>query len=193
MTPKQEAFVREYLIDLNATQAAIRAGYSAKTARTGYYVYLLVDARDGAIFYIGKGKRNRASAHVSAVRHGRESNGAKAARITDVLGSGSDVLEFILEGGLSETDALALERELIGALAECGLTNIAGGNISPQRALMDRIEHLASTVRPYAEWIALPDTVWTRAAERIWGSKRQFYDWYAGSIEKLSKYQEARL
>ncbi|TIN81228.1 terminase small subunit, partial [Mesorhizobium sp.] len=32
MTPKQEQFVREYLIDLNATQAAIRAGYSAKTA-----------------------------------------------------------------------------------------------------------------------------------------------------------------
>lgn len=32
MTPKQETFVREYLIDLNATQAAIRAGYSAKTA-----------------------------------------------------------------------------------------------------------------------------------------------------------------
>jgi phage terminase small subunit len=32
MTPKQEAFVREYLVDLNATQAAIRAGYSAKTA-----------------------------------------------------------------------------------------------------------------------------------------------------------------
>lgn len=32
MTPKQEAFVREYLLDLNATQAAIRAGYSAKTA-----------------------------------------------------------------------------------------------------------------------------------------------------------------
>lgn len=32
MTPKQAAFVREYLIDLNATQAAIRAGYSARTA-----------------------------------------------------------------------------------------------------------------------------------------------------------------
>lgn len=32
MTPKQDAFVREYLIDLNATQAAIRAGYSEKTA-----------------------------------------------------------------------------------------------------------------------------------------------------------------
>lgn len=32
MTPKQQRFVEEYLVDLNATQAAIRAGYSAKTA-----------------------------------------------------------------------------------------------------------------------------------------------------------------
>lgn len=32
LTPKQAAFVREYLIDLNATQAAIRAGYSQKNA-----------------------------------------------------------------------------------------------------------------------------------------------------------------
>lgn len=32
LTAKQAAFVAEYLIDLNATQAAIRAGYSAKTA-----------------------------------------------------------------------------------------------------------------------------------------------------------------
>lgn len=32
LTPKQARFVEEYLIDLNATQAATRAGYSAKTA-----------------------------------------------------------------------------------------------------------------------------------------------------------------
>lgn len=32
LTPKQERFVQEYLVDLNATQAAIRAGYSEKTA-----------------------------------------------------------------------------------------------------------------------------------------------------------------
>lgn len=34
MTPKQERFVEEYLVDLNATQAAIRAGYAASGART---------------------------------------------------------------------------------------------------------------------------------------------------------------
>lgn len=33
LTPKQAAFVREYLVDLNATQAAIRVGYSPKTAK----------------------------------------------------------------------------------------------------------------------------------------------------------------
>ncbi len=32
LTDKQQRFVKEYLIDLNATQAAIRAGYSEKTA-----------------------------------------------------------------------------------------------------------------------------------------------------------------
>lgn len=33
MTPKQAAFVSEYMLDHNGTQAAIRAGYSARTAR----------------------------------------------------------------------------------------------------------------------------------------------------------------
>lgn len=33
LTPKQQRFVDEYIIDLNATQACIRAGYSEKTAK----------------------------------------------------------------------------------------------------------------------------------------------------------------
>lgn len=37
LTPKQARFVKEYLLDMNATQAAIRAGYSEKTAHAiGY-------------------------------------------------------------------------------------------------------------------------------------------------------------
>jgi phage terminase small subunit len=32
LTDKQKRFVAEYLLDLNATQAATRAGYSEKTA-----------------------------------------------------------------------------------------------------------------------------------------------------------------
>lgn len=33
LTPKQQRFVEEYLVDFNATQAAIRAGYSERSAR----------------------------------------------------------------------------------------------------------------------------------------------------------------
>lgn len=33
LTDKQRRFIDEYLIDLNATQAAIRAGYSHRTAQ----------------------------------------------------------------------------------------------------------------------------------------------------------------
>lgn len=32
LTPKQQRFVEPFLLDLNATQAAIRAGYSERTA-----------------------------------------------------------------------------------------------------------------------------------------------------------------
>lgn len=34
LSPKRERFCREYLVDLNATQAAIRAGYSTNSARS---------------------------------------------------------------------------------------------------------------------------------------------------------------
>lgn len=37
LTPKQKCFVGEYLVDLSATQAAIRAGYSEKTAEQQGY------------------------------------------------------------------------------------------------------------------------------------------------------------
>ena len=58
MTPKQALFVQEYLIDLNATQAAIRAGYSAKTAKQiGQEVLTKLDIKkaiDDAISERGK-------------------------------------------------------------------------------------------------------------------------------------------
>lgn len=46
LTPKLVRFVDEYLVDLNATQAAIRAGFSAKTAKqAGYRALTNVDVQ----------------------------------------------------------------------------------------------------------------------------------------------------
>jgi len=47
LPPKRQQFCREYLIDLNATQAAIRAGYSKKTAaEQGYRLLINVQVQE---------------------------------------------------------------------------------------------------------------------------------------------------
>ena len=66
LTPLQQRFVDEYLVDLNGTQAAIRAGYSPDTARQmasenlskPYIQIAIVDAR----------KRQQARTHIEADR-----------------------------------------------------------------------------------------------------------------------------
>lgn len=66
MNDKQQRFVAEYLIDLNATQAAIRAGYSAKTAKQiGSRLLTVVDVQ--AAIEAGKAKQLD-KAELSAVR-----------------------------------------------------------------------------------------------------------------------------
>lgn len=56
LTDKQKRFVEEYLVDLNATQAAIRADYSEKTARSqGQRLLTKVDVQKA----IQKGKSER--------------------------------------------------------------------------------------------------------------------------------------
>ena len=49
LTPKQACFVEEYLVDLNATQAAIRAGYSERRASEFGYSLLQKNTVQGAI------------------------------------------------------------------------------------------------------------------------------------------------
>tara|TARA_Y100000310_G_scaffold319574_1_gene375005 strand:+ start:847 stop:1224 length:378 start_codon:yes stop_codon:yes gene_type:complete len=49
LRPKQQCFVEEYLIDLNATQAAIRAGYSERSANPQAARLLAKDSIKAAI------------------------------------------------------------------------------------------------------------------------------------------------
>lgn len=56
LTPKQELFIAEYLTDLNATRAAIAAGYSAKTAES-QAARLLVNVKVAAAIAEKQGKR----------------------------------------------------------------------------------------------------------------------------------------
>lgn len=66
LTPKQTRFAAEYLVDLNATQAAIRAGYSRKSAAS-QGERLLRNAEIGA-FVSEKQQQRMAQADLTAVR-----------------------------------------------------------------------------------------------------------------------------
>jgi len=93
LNTKQKVFADEYLIDLNATRAAIRAGYSEKTART---IAAKLLAKANVSKYIAGLKANRA-----------EKTGIDAAYILALLKS-------IVETDITQT--IRLSREEMDAL-----------------------------------------------------------------------------
>ena len=56
LTPRQSMFVKEYLVDLNGTQAAIRAGYSPRTANE-QAARLLANVNISEVVQTGMAKR----------------------------------------------------------------------------------------------------------------------------------------
>lgn len=69
LTPKQEMFCKEYLVDLNAAQAAIRAGYSKKTAYNNAYGILTKVAVQKRIQVLMNRRAERAELNSDFVLH----------------------------------------------------------------------------------------------------------------------------
>ncbi len=67
MTPKQQRFVDEYLVDLNATQAAIRAGYAKKRAAEQGYELLQKTTVQAAIAEAQEARSKRTQITVDRV------------------------------------------------------------------------------------------------------------------------------
>jgi hypothetical protein len=110
----------------------------------GYYVYRLIDPRDGNTFYVGKGKGNRLYQHVSAAlnfngQDGEESDedevSAKIKIIRAIHGAGLEVLHIVHRHGMDKATALEVEAALIDAIP--GLSNSILGNGSSSRGPMN--------------------------------------------------------
>ncbi len=90
LTPRQARFVAEYLIDLNATQAAIRAGYSQKTAKQ-QGARLLTKADVGDAIAKGQAVRFR-TAEITAERVLREARSLAFSSLQDLTDGDGNLL-----------------------------------------------------------------------------------------------------
>ena len=102
--------------------------------KLGYYVYRLIDPRDGQTFYVGKGKGNRVFRHAQGVAERERTEEAigdndpqKLRVIHGIHEEGLEVIHVIQRWGLKDEDT-AFEVE--AALIDCyrGLTNLQAGH-----------------------------------------------------------------
>ena len=103
----------------------------------GYYVYRLVDPRDGQTFYVGKGKNNRVFAHKNDalknfdgenyLEEGDENYSLKFDIIKEILDAGLDVIAVIQAYHLTNEEALKIEKVLIEVFSLGKLANKVSG------------------------------------------------------------------
>ena len=96
--------------------------------KLGYYVYRLIDPRNGRTFYVGKGKENRAFDHAKAAlkfTDDEDEISEKFAIIRDILSENLEPLVVIHRHGMDEPTAMEVEAALIDAYK--GIVNVQDG------------------------------------------------------------------
>ena len=113
--------------------------------KIGFYVYRLIDPRNGETFYIGKGKGNRVFEHVKGavgttqnlkfnLEDTERVKSEKIQRIREIMLSGFEVSHVIHRHGLDSDTAYEVEAALIDAYP--GISNTADGHANAERGAM---------------------------------------------------------
>jgi phage terminase small subunit len=148
LTNKQERFCQEYMIDLNATQAAIRAGYSKKTAAEMGHENLTKPHIAAKVHAMLEEARKRAAKTADDIRERLEHIG-----FTDL----TDIIEFNEHGMTVLKNSKDIKPEHAAALESVQFTqtdsaiNFKVKKINPLKALellgkeqgmfVDKVEH----------------------------------------------------
>ena len=119
-----------------------------------YYVYRLIDPRDGVTFYVGKGKGNRVFEHLNcAIRENQEEvkKSLKLSRIREIQDKGLEVIHIIQRWGLEENEAIEVEAALIDIFALENLTNEIKGHHSNRGACNAEVLQNVLSVEEFVE------------------------------------------
>lgn len=152
--PKHERFAQALAAGSSADAAFTAAGLPRLRLAdcTGRYVYVLIDPRSDRIFYVGKGTGDRARQHEREAALDRGVNEAKRATIRSIHADGLRAVIGIVGSGLTESEALRLERALI-VRAHKRLVNISHGGMSEA----DRVKIIAweglRSIKPLCEFL----------------------------------------
>ncbi len=124
-----------------------------------YYVYELIDPRDGRPFYVGKGSGKRVHQHEKDAKAGAELG--RFDRIKEIWADGLTVEKRILARFDDEAEAYAAESARIAEIGSDNLTNWTTGAGFDAEAYRDR------TLLPVLAQIGLKTNGFT-AASRMW-------------------------
>jgi hypothetical protein len=101
-----------------------------------YYVYLLIDPRNGKPFYVGKGHGNRVNQHLLGALETELDEVKKIKTIHEIQRAGLEVDHVVLRHGLTEKEAFEIESALIDFIGMKNLTNLVSGHYASERGLM---------------------------------------------------------
>lgn len=140
LTTKQTLFVREYLIDLNATQAAIRAGYSSRTA----------EAQGSKVL----NERKVAAAIAAAMQERAERTELTADMVIAELrkiafANMQDFVSISTDGkekGQATVDLSKLSRDQFAAIGEIRIEDIDSGRRTGKRTVFKLLDKRAALV-----------------------------------------------
>ena len=121
-----------------------------------FYVYRLIDPRDGRTFYVGKGRGNRAFQHVESVQNNKSVESAKDLKIKSILDDGLTPSVIIHRHGLDELTAYEVEAALIDAFDT--LENEQSGHHKEERgikSLREILEQYELPTMPIPDFPAL--------------------------------------
>ena len=135
LSPMQARFVEQYLIDLNATHAAIRAGYAQKNAKQQGHVLLQKPAVQEAVTAAMQARSERTKADQDWIVERLIENVERSMTIEPVMVGGEKTGEYVYQGSVANK---ALE--LLGRHTGMFDDRLRLGVSNELRDLMERID-----------------------------------------------------